>query len=138
MDPVRDTSGSDYPRRRAGGALRFALAALLAAWLAGCGGGGGGGSAATPTGLQDTTAYSVAPNGSLLDYQEHESVTQHQVSIGGATITYSARAGHYTALSPATRSAEASFFYVAYTAAPPPGQQRPIVHHARQPLDEGP
>jgi carboxypeptidase C (cathepsin A) len=117
-------AGTGGSAGRIGAAMRFGLATLLAAWLAGC---GGGGTAAAPSGLEDTTAYSVAPSGSLLDYQEHASVTQHQVVIAGAPVAYTARAGHYTALAPGTGSAEASFFYVAYTVAPPPGQQRPIV-----------
>jgi carboxypeptidase C (cathepsin A) len=95
----------------AAGALATAFA------LSGCGGGGGGGSGAgnsAPT-YFDPTVYSSAAGASLAQAAELGAVTHHQIVVGGTTLTYTATAGHLTAMTPTSNAPEASFFYVAYT-----------------------
>ena len=96
---------------------RFILA--TAAWaLFGCGGGGSGSNDSAgppPTAYTDPVVYSSAKDASLPGAAELSAVTRHQLAIGGATLAYTATAGHLTASNPATGAAEASFFYVAYT-----------------------
>ena len=95
-------------------------------WLVACGGGGSSGSevpidTTPPTNgadqaLADNTAYSSARNGSLPGATEAAAVTHHSITLGGQTIAYTARAGHLIAREPVTARAEATFYYVAYTA----------------------
>jgi carboxypeptidase C (cathepsin A) len=98
--------------------LRLACIAGLAG-LGACGGGGGGGASATPPvqtqAYFDGTIYSSARGASLTQPVETASVTHHTIVLGGATLAYTATAGHLTALAPGSGAAEASFFYVAYT-----------------------
>lgn len=98
----------------------LACAALLAG-LAACGGGGDGGS----TSYVDANRYSTAATASLSTPNENTSVTHHAIPIGGASIAYTATAGHLTARDGAG-TAEASFFYVAYTADGAPAATRPV------------
>ena len=103
-------------------------AALIGALLLGACGGGGGGDASVPAGaFQDTTPWTTARAGSVADPGESASVTTHNVVVGGSTVTYTATAGHLTALDATTQAHEASMFYVAYTVATPAGTQRPVV-----------
>ena len=111
---------------------RAALAALATTallLLAGCGGGGGGGPADTPPGqsqpgalgpgesaYDDPIAYSSAPTAALASAEEAAAVTRHDITLGGTRIAYTARAGHLIARHPTTAAAQASMFYVAYTA----------------------
>lgn len=99
-------------------------AALCAAWLlVGCSGGGGGdggGNSAPPpptTSVTDPNIYSSAPNASLTTPNENTAVTRHTITLNGSPLNYTATAGHLTArtLGNAAGSAQASFFYVAYT-----------------------
>ena len=108
--------------------LKTGFAAMLALALAGCGGGGGGGDAQPPPPAAnfDTVAYSSAADASLSNAVELASVTKHQLVVDGATLNYTATAGHLTASSPATGAAEASFFYVAYTLDGAAAAQRPV------------
>ncbi|WP_280153053.1 peptidase S10 [Piscinibacter sp. XHJ-5] len=113
--------------------MRSGLAALVIALaVAACGGGGGGGAAGpTPPGpdgsLHDTTVYSSAPGGSLpATVVEAAAVTRHTLTIRGAAIPYTATAGHLTARHPVSGEAEASFFYVAYTADGGDAATRPV------------
>ncbi|HEY7944187.1 MAG TPA: peptidase S10 [Casimicrobiaceae bacterium] len=89
----------------------------VALLLAGCGGGGGsGGSSAPPApAFTDPVQYSSAPNASLAGAAELSAVTHHQLALNGATLNYTATAGHLTAHDLVTGAPEASFFYVAYT-----------------------
>ena len=95
----------------------LAVPALL--FLAGCGGGGGGNSTPPPVvtpppgTFTDSTVYSSAPTASLSNPNEITTATQHQVTVNGTVLSYTARTGHLTA----TRNGvpQASFFYVAYT-----------------------
>ncbi|APV50902.1 hypothetical protein BWI17_15120 [Betaproteobacteria bacterium GR16-43] len=96
------------------------FAALLV--VAGCGGGGGGGSNPTPPppsntfNYTDAQVYSSAANASLASPNEITSVTQGSVTVAGQAIAYTATTGHLTARRLGTDAADASFFYVAYTA----------------------
>ena len=107
-------------------------------WLVACGGGGGGSSVnevpidTTPPvngadqALADNTAYSSARNGSLPGATEAAAVTHHNITLGGQTIAYTARAGHLIAREPVTARAQAAFFYVAYTADGAAPANRPV------------
>jgi carboxypeptidase C (cathepsin A) len=92
---------------------RIACVASLAA-LAACGGGGGGGGPDTVR-FVDPNQYSMLAGASLATPNEATAVTHHSLTLGGAAIAYTATAGHLSALD-ANRAAEASVFYVAYTA----------------------
>lgn len=97
-----------------------AILACAALALAGCGGGGGGSSTAVPPApppptYTDPTIYSSAASASLASASELSSVTRHEIAVGGATLNYTATAGHLTATSLTTGAPDASFFYVAYT-----------------------
>ena len=96
-----------------------ALAVLAAA--AACGGAGG------DAGNQyvDSNLYSMAATAALSTPNETTAVTHHSVTLGGTAIAYTATAGHLTALA-ATQAAEASIFYVAYTADGAPAATRPV------------
>ena len=136
-------SACAMPAKRAPFALA-ALAAITAIMLAGCGGGdgasGAGGSAAnsastmspaaTPPAdqaLTDTNVYGTGPNDSVDDAKEAVAVSHHSVTIGGESISYTARAGHLTTIDAQTSQPNATMFYVAYTADnPDPGKPRPV------------
>jgi carboxypeptidase C (cathepsin A) len=109
--------------KRAAPGLPAWLAACLLALLAGCGGGGGGGG--TPPDGSDPNVYSVAPSGSLGTPNEIVAVTHHSLTLNGTAIAYTATAGHLTARD-AGGGAEASFFYVAYTADGAAAATRPV------------
>ncbi|RTL46957.1 MAG: peptidase S10 [Burkholderiales bacterium] len=100
--------------------LLMCLASLA---LVACGGGGGGGGGASPAptvpvdnapGLTDTTVYSSAPDAALPGAVEAAAVSSQTLTVNGATLAYTATAGHLIARDPAG-AAEASVFYVAYT-----------------------
>ena len=63
----------------------------------------------------DPVVYSSAPNGALDSATEAAAVTQHQLTVGGHTLNYTATAGHLTARSLVGDAPLASVFYVAYT-----------------------
>jgi carboxypeptidase C (cathepsin A) len=116
---------------RWGVALIEALATGILVWsLAGCGGGGGDGGDASPppasaplspgeSAYNDPIAYSSAGSASLAGAEEAAAVTRHDITLGGTRINYTARAGHLIARHPTTAAAQASMFYVAYTADAP-------------------
>ncbi|HEV8690300.1 MAG TPA: peptidase S10, partial [Ideonella sp.] len=101
------------------------LAACFAAWLAAvmlaaCGGGGGsgnggGGGGGPPLAYDDPVAYSSAPSAALDSATEGVAITQHQLTLGGHTLRYTATAGHLTARALVGDAPLASVFYVAYT-----------------------
>ncbi len=105
-------------------ALAALASALLLAVVAACGGGGGSSSGSGSTANDvDPNRYSVAASASLATPNENTAVTHGSLTLAGAPIAYTATAGHLTA-NDGTGTAEASFFYVAYTqdvpaAAPP-------------------
>jgi carboxypeptidase C (cathepsin A) len=100
--------------------IRAACAAALLT-LAACGGGGGGGGGSTPPppppsgNFTDPVIYSSAPSASLQTAAEIVATTQHQITLNGASLSYTATAGHMTARHITTAAPQASFFYVAYT-----------------------
>jgi carboxypeptidase C (cathepsin A) len=108
-----------------GTAFRRALPYVLTLLLAACGGGGGGYSGGggsggsgggNGAGYADPIVYSGAGNAGLASVNEGASVTHSQLTLNGQAIAYTATAGHLTASNPVTGAAEASVFYVAYTA----------------------
>jgi carboxypeptidase C (cathepsin A) len=120
------------------------LVALAALGLAACGGGsgsdggtGGTGGDSTPTvplpplgagesAYDDLAAYSSQRNASLPGATEGAAVTRHTLVLGGTPIAYTATAGHLIARDPASGAAEASVFYVAYTADGADPATRPV------------
>ena len=119
--------------------VRYLAAATAAALsVASCGGGGGGATPAPPapapapsaqdSPLNDPVIYSVDGSAMLQPdvVAEAEAVTHHSVALPSGTIAYTAHAGHITARDPSDGSAEASFFYVAYTADGANAATRPV------------
>lgn len=114
-------------------ALRRRAVTLLAALLVGCGGGGGGSPDPIvvpfdpgPTGHDDFTAYSTARDASLAAADEGSASAAKTVTVGGTTLAYTMRAGHLIARDLASGQAEASMFYVAYTADGAAAASRPV------------
>ena len=105
-----------------------ALAALSTLLLAACGGGGGGGDDVPDVvgGISDPTVYSSQPTASLSGAEERAAVTTHRITLGGREIAYTARAGHLIAREPVSGAAQASVFYVAYTADGASPATRPV------------
>jgi carboxypeptidase C (cathepsin A) len=113
------------------------LACGLSLALAACGGGGGGASPApapapapappgdTTPGLTDTTVYASAPDASLPGAVEAAAVSTQTLTANGASLSYTATAGHLIARDPAG-AAEASMFYVAYTLPGADAATRPV------------
>jgi carboxypeptidase C (cathepsin A) len=97
--------------------LRIGACLAIALLLAGCGGGGGsGGSPAPPAPtFTDPVLYSTAATASLPSAAEINAISHHQIMLNGATLNYTATAGHLTAGALTGNAPEASFFYVAYT-----------------------
>ncbi|AOK28711.1 MULTISPECIES: S10 family serine carboxypeptidase-like protein [Burkholderia] len=77
---------------------------------------------------QDPNSYSSEPGASLPASAalERAAVTHHQITVNGKTISYTATAGHLIARNPQTGAAEASVFYVAYTADNQSASKRPV------------
>jgi carboxypeptidase C (cathepsin A) len=96
---------------------RIGACLAVALLLAGCGGGGSGGSPAPPPApiFTDPVLYSTAATASLPSAVEIGAVTRHPLVLNGATLNYTATAGHLTARGLTSNAPEASFFYVAYT-----------------------
>ncbi|HEX3645148.1 MAG TPA: peptidase S1 [Vicinamibacterales bacterium] len=97
--------------------LRIGACLAVALLVAGCGGGGGsGGSPAPPAPtFTDPVLYSTAATASVPSAAEISAVTHHQLMLNGATLNYTATAGHLTAHDLISNAPEATFFYVAYT-----------------------
>ncbi|MBI3229098.1 MAG: peptidase S10 [Burkholderiales bacterium] len=119
---------------------RSAIAVFLTILLTACGGGGGNsGNVAntepnnvpiTPTPVaepyQDSVSYSANASAVLSSAVEGAARTQHSIALRDGVVAYTATAGHLTASAPQTNAAEASFFYVAYTANNQPKKNRPV------------
>lgn len=112
-------------------------ATTLAFALTACGGGSGSGTASGPTSplpplgagesaLDDPTSYSAAADAGLADAVDAVATTRHQITLGGTTLAYTARAGHLVARDLTTNAAEASMFFVAYTLDGADARQRPV------------
>ena len=104
----------------------IALTGALATVLVACGGGGGDDAPAVAGGITDATVYSSQPNAALAGAEERAAVTQHRITLGGAEVAYTATAGHLIAREPVTGAAQASIFYVAYTADGADPATRPV------------
>ncbi len=65
--------------------------------------------------FQDPNSYAAHGSAALTTPNEGSAVSRHSISLNGGTLAYTATAGHLTAVHPQNGSAEASFFYVAYT-----------------------
>lgn len=74
----------------------------------------------------DPMSYSTAPGASLPAAVEAAAVTHHRMALNGASLPYTATAGHLTARDPASGAPKASFFYVAYTADGTDAATRPV------------
>jgi carboxypeptidase C (cathepsin A) len=104
------------------------------ALLTACGGGGGGSAPDTgasgfdpgPTGYDDFTAYSSAGSASLSAADEGSATLAQTLVLNGTPLNYTVRAGHMIAREPGAGTAEASMFYVAYTAAGASAATRPV------------
>ncbi|CAJ3458815.1 S10 family serine carboxypeptidase-like protein [Burkholderia pseudomallei] len=77
---------------------------------------------------RDPNRYSSSGSASLSPsaVTENAAITHHQITVNGKTINYTATAGHLSARNPQSGAAEASFFYVAYTADNQPLGKRPV------------
>ena len=101
------------------------LAAVVAATVVTACGGGGSDGGVTSTAYVDANHYSAAASASLTTPNENTAVTHHSVTLAGTAIAYTATAGHLAALS-SSQAAEASIFYVAYTADGAAAAARPV------------
>ena len=64
----------------------------------------------------DPVAYGNGPGDSVTDITENAAVTRHTVQIGGATIAYTASAGHLVTVDPSSSKPSAKMFYVGFVA----------------------
>jgi len=96
--------------------VRRLAAALLLTLLAACGGGGDADAPDAEGTLNDPTAYSSQPDAALAGASEAAAVTKHRLLLDGREVAYTASAGHLIAREPLAGAAQASIFYVAYTA----------------------
>ncbi len=136
MAAKRDPTAAQAGRA---GRWRSAVAAAVML-LAACGGGGGGGNAGPgsetsvplpPLGsgesaYDDPAAYASDAAAALPGAVEAAAVTRHTLTLGGAALAYTARAGHLITREPASGDAQASMFYVAYTADGADPATRPV------------
>jgi carboxypeptidase C (cathepsin A) len=117
--------------RSAPSVLVLATGFVSALLLAGCGGGGGNSGSTPPpppppANFTDATVYTSGASDSLPSAQEISAATQHQVTVNGTVLSYTATAGHLTASNGQTGAPEASFFYVAYTLNNQSAATRPV------------
>lgn len=106
--------------------MRHLFAATLIALLAACGGGGGGDEPLPAGGYDDPMVYSSQSGGSIAGAVEAAAVSSHRITVGGREIAYTATAGHLVATHPTSGAAQASIFYVAYTADGAAAATRPV------------
>lgn len=74
----------------------------------------------------DTVIYGSRKNDSITDVTETSVVSQHQLKIGGATLKYTARAGHLVTADLYSGRPAAKIFYVAFTANVKNVNERPV------------
>ncbi len=74
----------------------------------------------------DTTAYGSGPDDSITDVAEAAAITHHVATVGGASIPYTATAGHLVAVDPISSKPSAKFFYVAFTRDGAAASTRPV------------
>ena len=76
--------------------------------------------------LLDTTDYGSGPDDSISDATENAAVTQHNITISGKTIAYTARAGHLVTYDQYSARPSAKIFYVSFTANNVAASNRPV------------
>ncbi len=76
--------------------------------------------------LLDTTLYGSGPDDSISDATENAAVTQQSITINGATISYTARAGHLVTYDQYSARPSAKIFYVSFTANDVEASSRPV------------
>jgi len=76
--------------------------------------------------LLDTTPYGSGKDDSVSDTSENTAVTRHTATINGASIAYTARAGHLVTTDQYTAQPAAKIFYVSFTADVAKPSTRPI------------
>lgn len=76
--------------------------------------------------LLDTTPYGAGPDDSVSDTSENAAVTHHSALISGATIAYTARAGHLVTVDQYSAQPAAKIFYVSFTADAAGPAPRPV------------
>ncbi len=74
----------------------------------------------------DTIPYGMGPGDSVANAVENAAVTHATATIGGATIAYTATAGHLITVDPSSSQPEATIFYVAFTADGAAATGRPV------------
>ena len=75
--------------------------------------------------LHDTTQYGYGKDDSITDATEAAAVTQHEITVKGKAISYTARAGHLVTTDLYSSRPVAKIFYVAFTVNNPP-PDRPV------------
>jgi carboxypeptidase C (cathepsin A) len=76
--------------------------------------------------LLDKTPYGSGKDDSVSDTSESAAVTRHTATINGATIAYTARAGHLVTTDQYTAQPAAKIFYVSFTVDSAKPSMRPI------------
>ncbi|MBC9877320.1 peptidase S1 [Bradyrhizobium sp. INPA01-394B] len=74
----------------------------------------------------DTIIYGARKDDSITDTTEASVTTQHELRIDGATLKYTARAGHLVTVDLYSGQPAAKLFYVAFTANVPNQKERPV------------
>jgi carboxypeptidase C (cathepsin A) len=74
----------------------------------------------------DTTQYGSGRDDSISDATEKAVVTQHSITISGATISYTAHAGHLVTDDQYSGRPSAKIFYVSFTANEVAASSRPV------------
>jgi carboxypeptidase C (cathepsin A) len=76
--------------------------------------------------LFDPTPYGAGKDDSVTDISEAAAITHHSTSIGGRTISYTARAGHLVTRDLYSAQPVAKIFYVSFTADDLAPAERPV------------
>ena len=76
--------------------------------------------------LLDTTQYGSGPNDSISDATENAPVTQQSITINGAIISYTARAGHLVVYDQDSALPSAKIFYISFTKHDVAASSRPV------------
>ncbi|RXH11835.1 S10 family peptidase [Bradyrhizobium guangzhouense] len=76
--------------------------------------------------LLDTVIYGARKEDSITDTTEASVATQHELTVGGVTLEYTARAGHLVTVDLYSGQPAAKLFYVAFTANVPNQKERPV------------
>ena len=76
--------------------------------------------------LHDTTVYGSGPDDSISDATENRAVTKQYITINGATISYTALAGHLVTYDESSARPSAKIFYVSFTSNDVEASSRPV------------